>query len=181
MEFHNPTDVQSVPSVDALHVVNKKHKEEVDGLKAEMQSLRDRNDSQMKQLREWNTDTDYIEQDELKDDFTALIAKFKEVFNTIKDDAALISEAEYTDTNNHMNIKIADEFYDLYRLLIEKLTGYEFMYKFRVTGTVDFSIDDIEAKDEDDAMDVAKDMCYEGFTNYQVEVDDVDANNVEQA
>jgi hypothetical protein len=80
-----------------------------------------------------------------------------------------------------MNIKIADEFYDLYRLLIEKLQGYEFMYKFRVTGTVDFSIDDIEAKDEDDAMDVAKDMCYEGFTNYQVEVDDVDANNVEQA
>lgn len=181
MEFHNPTDVQSVPTVDALHVVNKKHKEEVDGLKAEMQSLRDRNDSQMKQLREWNTDTDYIEQDELKDDFTALIAKFKEVFNTIKDDAVLISEGEYTDTNGNMNIKIADEFYDLYRLLIEKLQGYEFMYKFRVTGTVDFSIDDIEAKDEDDAMDVAKDMCYEGFTNYQVEVDDVDANNVEQA
>ena len=181
MEFHNPTDVQSVPTVDALHVVNKKHKEEVDGLKAEMQSLRDRNDSQMKQLREWNTDTDYIEQDELKDDFTALIAKFKEVFNTIKDDAVLISEGEYTDTNGNMNIKIADEFYDLYRLLIEKLQGYEFMYKFRVTGTVDFSIDDIEAKDEDDAMNVAKDMCYEGFTNYQVEVDDVDANNVEQA
>ena len=32
MEFHNPTDVQSVPSVDALHVVNKKHKEEEMGL-----------------------------------------------------------------------------------------------------------------------------------------------------
>jgi len=45
MEFHNPTDVQSVPSVDALHVVNKKHKEEVDGLKAEMQSLRDNPES----------------------------------------------------------------------------------------------------------------------------------------
>ena len=28
MEFHNPTDVQSVPSVDALHLVNKKHKED---------------------------------------------------------------------------------------------------------------------------------------------------------
>ena len=54
MEFHNPTDVQSVPSVDALHLVNKRHKEEVDALKVEMQNLRDRNDSQMKQLREWN-------------------------------------------------------------------------------------------------------------------------------
>ena len=181
MEFHNPTDVQSVPSVDALHLVNKKHKEEVDALKVEMQALRDRNDSQMKQLREWNTNTDYIEQDELKDDFTDLVAKFKEVFNTIKDDVTLVSEAEYTDTNGNMNIKIADEFYDLYRLLIEKLQGYEFMYKFRVTGTVDFSIDEIEAKDEDDAMDVARNMCYEGFINYAVECDDVDANNVEQA
>ena len=181
MEFHNPTDVQSVPSVDALHIVNKKHKEEVDALKNEMQNLRDRNDSQMKQLREWNADTGYIEQDELRDDFDALIAKFKEVFNTIKDDVTLVTEAEYTDTNGNMNIKIADEFYDLYRLLIEKLTGYEFMYKFRVSGTVDFSIDEIEAKDEDDAMEVARDMCYEGFINYAVECDDVDANNVEQA
>ena len=181
MEFHNPTDVQSVPSVDALHLVNKRHKEEVDALKVEMQALRDRNDSQMKQLREWSIERDYIEQDELKDDFDALVAKFKEVFDTIRYDVTLVSEGEYTDTNNHMNIKIADEFYDLYRLLIEKLQGYEFMYKFRVSGTVDFSIDEIEAKDEDDAMEVARDMCYEGFTNYQVEVDDVDANNVEQA
>ena len=180
MEFHNPTDVQSVPSVDALHLVNKKHKEEVDALKAEMQALRDRNDSQMKQLREWNTNTDYIEQDELKDDFTALFAKFKELFNTIRDDATLVSEAEYTDTNGNMNIKIADEFYDLYRLLIEKLQGYEFLYKWSVSGTVDFSIGEIEAKDANDAENIARDMCYEGFTNYEVEVDDVDASNVEQ-
>ena len=79
MEFHNPTDVQSVPTVDALHVVNKKHTEEVDALKKEMQNLRDRNTNQMKQLTEWSIDTDYIEQDELKDDFTALINKLKEV------------------------------------------------------------------------------------------------------
>ena len=181
MEFHNPTDVQSVPSVDALHLVNKRHKEEVDALKVEMQALRDRNDSQMKQLREWSIERDYIEQDELKDDFDALVAKFKEVFDTIRYDVTLVSEGEYTDTNNNMNIKIADEFYDLYRLLIEKLQGYEFMYKFRVSGTVDFSIDEVEAKNEDDAMDVARDMCYEGFINSEVECDDVDANNVEQA
>ena len=160
--------------------MNKKHKEEVDALKAEMQALRDRNDSQMKQLREWNTNTDYIEQDELKDDFTALFAKFKELFNTIRDDATLVSEAEYTDTNGNMNIKIADEFYDLYRLLIEKLQGYEFLYKWSVSGTVDFSIGEIEAKDANDAENIARDMCYEGFTNYEVEVDDVDASNVEQ-
>ena len=72
----------SVPSVDALHVVNKKHTEElkrkddqIEALKKEMQNLRDRNDNQMKQLREWSVDTDYLEQDELKDDFTALINK----------------------------------------------------------------------------------------------------------
>ena len=160
--------------------MNKKHKEEVDALKAEMQALRDRNDSQMKQLREWSIERDYIEQDELKDDFNALVAKFKELFNTIRDDATLVSEAEYTDTNGNMNIKIADEFYDLYRLLIEKLQGYEFLYKWSVSGTVDFSIGEIEAKDANDAENIARDMCYEGFTNYEVEVDDVDASNVEQ-
>ena len=49
---------QSVPTVDALHVVNKKHTEElkrkddqIEALKKEMQNVRDRNDNQMKQLR----------------------------------------------------------------------------------------------------------------------------------
>lgn len=187
MEFHNPPDVQSVPSVDALHIVNKKHKEEVDvldkrisGLKDEIQNLRDRNDSQMKQLREWSIDTDYIEQHELTDDFNALIDKHKEVFKTIKDDVSLVAEGEYTDNTANMNDKLVDEFVDMYKELIEKLVNYEFMYKWSVSGTVDFSIGEIDAKDAKEAEDVARDMCYEGFTNYEVEVDDVDASNVEQ-
>ena len=180
MEFHNPTDVQSVPSVDALHVVNKKHKEEVDALKVEMQNLRDRNDNQMKQLREWSIDTDYLEQDELKDDFTALINKIKEVFKTVKDDVLLVAEAEYADNNSNMNAKVIDELVDMYKDLMEKLVNYEFEYTWSVSGTVDFSISEIKAKDANDAETQARDMCYEGFYNGDCEVDDVDASNVEQ-
>jgi len=110
MEFHNPTDVQSVPTVDALHVVNKKHKEEVDGLKAEMQSLRDRNDSQMKQLREWNTDTDYIEQDELKDDFDNILER------SYKRIGKMASEVIWPTADQW-----ASEFY--FRILIRELDG----------------------------------------------------------
>ena len=180
MEFHNPTDVQSVPSVDALHVVNKKHKEEVDALKVEIQNLRDRNDNQMKQLREWSVDTDYLEQDELKDDFTALINKLKEVFKTVKDDVLLVAEAEYADNNSNMNAKVIDELVDMYKDLMEKLVNYEFEYTWSVSGTVDFSISEIKAKDANDAETQARDMCYEGFYNGDCEVDDVDASNVEQ-
>ena len=180
MESHNPTDVQSVPTVDALHVVNKKHKEEVDALKKEIQNLRDRNDNQMKQLKEWSVDTDYLEQDELKDDFTALINKLKEVFKTVKDDVLLVAEAEYSDTNNYMNAKVIDELVDMYKDLMEKLVNYEFLYKWSVSGTVDFSISEIEAKNAEDAENLARDMCYEGFYNGEVECDDVDASNVEQ-
>ena len=180
MEFHNPTDVQSVPTVDALHVVNKKHTEEVDALKKEMQNLRDRNTNQMKQLTEWSIDTDYIEQDELKDDFTALINKLKEVFKTVKDDVLLVAEAEYGDTNNYMNAKVIDELVDMYKDLMEKLLNYEFLYKWSVSGTVDFSISEIEAKNAEDAENLARDMCYEGFYNGDCEVDDVNADNIEQ-
>ena len=180
MEFHNPTDVQSVPTVDALHVVNKKHTEEVDALKKEMQNLRDRNTNQMKQLTEWSIDTDYIEQDELKDDFTALINKLKEVFKTVKDDVLLVAEAEYGDTNNYMNAKVIDELVDMYKDLMEKLVNYEFLYKWSVSGTVDFSISEIEAKNAEDAENLARDMCYEGFYNGDCEVDDVNADNIEQ-
>jgi|TARA_R100001530_G_C4292223_1_gene148337 predicted RNase H-like nuclease (RuvC/YqgF family) len=180
MEFHNPTDVQSVPTVDALHVVNKKHKEEVESLKKEMQNLRDRNTNQMKQLNEWSVDTDYIEQDELKDDFIALINKLKEVFKTVKDDVLLVAEAEYSDNNNYMNAKVIDELVDMYKDLMEKLMNYEFMYKWSVSGTVDFSISEIEAKNAEDAETQARDMCYEGFYNGDCEVDDVNADNIEQ-
>ena len=180
MEFHNPTDVQSVPTVYALHVVNKRHKEEVDALKAEMQNLRDRNTNQMKQLTEWSIDTDYIEQDELKDDFIALINKLKEVFKTVKDDALLVAEAEYSDTNNYMNARVIDELVDMYKDLMEKLVNYEFEYTWSVSGTVDFSISEIKAKNAEDAETQARDMCYEGFYNGDCEVDDVDASNVEQ-
>ena len=180
MEFHNPTDVQSVPTVDALHVVNKKHTEEVDALKKEMQNLRDRNTNQMKQLTEWSIDTDYIEQDELKDDFTALINKLKEVFKTVKDDVLLVAEAEYADNNSNMNAKVIDELVDMYKDLMEKLVNYEFMYKWSVSGTVDFSISEIEAKNAEDAENLARDMCYEGFYNGDCEVDDVNADNIEQ-
>ena len=178
---------QSVPTVDALHVVNKKHTEElkrkddqIEAIKVEIQNLRDRNDNQMKQLKEWSVDTDYQEQDELKDDFTALINKLKEVFKTVKDDVLLVAEAEYADNNSNMNAKVIDELVDMYKDLMEKLVNYEFMYKWSVSGTVDFSISEIEAKDANDAENIARDMCYEGFTNYEVEVDDVDASNVEQ-
>ena len=180
MEFHNPTDVKSVPTVYALHVVNKRHKEEVDALKAEMQNLRDRNTNQMKQLTEWSIDTDYIEQDELKDDFIALINKHKEVFKTVKDDALLVAEAEYSDTNNYMNARVIDELVDMYKDLMEKLVNYEFEYTWSVSGTVDFSISEIKAKNAEDAETQARDMCYEGFYNGDCEVDDVDASNVEQ-
>ena len=180
MEFHNPTDVQSVPTVDALHVVNKKHTEEVDALKKEMQNLRDRNTNQMKQLTEWSIDTDYIEQDELKDDFTALINKLKEVFKTVKDDVLVVAEAEYSDTNNYMNARVIDELVDMYKELIEKLSNYEFEDTWSVSGTVDFSISEIEAKNAEDAENLARDMCYEGFYNGDCEVDDVNADNIEQ-
>ena len=180
MEFHNPTDVQSVPTVDALHVVNKKHKEEVDALKKEMQNLRDRNTNQMKQLTEWSIDTDYIEQDELKDDFIALINKLKEVFKTIKDDALLVAEAEYSDTNNNMTLPAVDKFVDMYKDLMEKLVNYEFEYTWSVSGTVDFSISEIKAKNAEDAETQAHDMCHEGFYNGDCEVDDVNADNIEQ-
>jgi predicted RNase H-like nuclease (RuvC/YqgF family) len=178
---------QSVPSVDALHVVNKKHTEElkrkddqIEAIKVEIQNLRDRNDNQMKQLKEWSVDTDYLEQDELKDDFTALINKLKEVFKTVKDDVLLVAEAEYGDNNSNMNDKLVDEFVDMYKELIEKLSNYEFLYKWSVSGTVDFSISEIEAKSAEDAETQARDMCYEGFYNGDCEVDDVDASNVEQ-
>ena len=178
---------QSVPSVDALHVVNKKHTEElkrkddqIEAIKVEIQNLRDRNDNQMKQLREWSVDTDYLEQDELKDDFTALINKLKEVFKTVKDDVSLVAEAEYADNNSNMNDKLVDELVDMYKELIEKLSNYEFLYKWSVSGTVDFSISEIEAKNAEDAENLARDMCYEGFYNGDCEVDDVNADNIEQ-
>jgi len=145
-----------------------------------MQTLRDRNTNQMKQLAEWRIDTDYLEQDELKDDFTALINKLKEVFKTVKDDVSLVAEAEYSDTNNYMNAKVIDELVDMYKELIEKLSNYEFLYKWSVSGTVDFSISEIEAKNEEDAETQARDMCYEGFYNGDCEVDDVNADNIEQ-
>ena len=167
------------------HVVNKKHTEElkrkddqIEALKKETQNLRDRNTNQMKQLVEWRIDTDYLEQDELKDDFTALINKLKEVFKTVKDDVSLVAEAEYSDTNNNMNDKLVDEFVDMYKELIEKLVNYEFLYKWSVSGTVDFSISEIEAKNEEDAETQARDMCYEGFYNGDCEVDDVNADNI---
>ena len=178
---------QSVPTVDALHVVNKKHTEElkrkddqIEAIKKEIQNLRDRNDNQMKQLKEWSVDTDYLEQDELKDDFTALINKLKEVFKTVKDDVLLVAEAEYGDTNNYMNAKVIDELVDMYKELIEKLSNYEFEYTWSVSGTVDFSISEIKAKNAEDAETQAHDMCHEGFYNGDCEVDDVNADNIEQ-
>jgi predicted RNase H-like nuclease (RuvC/YqgF family) len=145
-----------------------------------IQTLRDRNTNQMKQLAEWIIDTDYLEQDELKDDFTALINKLKEVFKTVKDDVSLVAEAEYSDTNNYMNAKVIDELVDMYKELIEKLSNYEFLYKWSVSGTVDFSISEIEAKNAEDAETQARDMCYEGFYNGDCEVDAVNAENIEQ-
>ena len=180
MEFHNPTDVQSVPSVDALHVVNKKHQAEVDALKNELQNVRDRNDSQMKQLKEWNIYTDYIEQDDLKTDFNGLFDKYKEVFKTIRDEVNLISDGQYTVQDSNLNVAMVEKFLEMYKELAEKLSGYEFEYKFRVSGSCDFSVE-VEAKDEDDATDVAIDMVNEGFSNYEVEVEDVNVSDVEQS
>ena len=64
--------------------------------------------------------------------------------------------------------------------LIKKLVNYEFLYKWSVSGTVDFSISEIEAKNEEDAETQARDMCYEGFYNDDCEVDGVNAENIEQ-
>ena len=187
MEFHNPTDVQSVPSVDALHVVTKKHNEVVDKLQKEIAELREnlsasRTSAQStdRKLREFAWDTDYLEQDELKDDFIALHDKFMEAYKTAKEDVLLIAEAQYSDNNNNMNTKVIDELVDMYKDLMEKLVNYEFMYKWSVSGTVDFSISEIEAKDEEEAQKLAHDMCHEGFFNGDCEVDDVNADNIEQ-
>jgi predicted RNase H-like nuclease (RuvC/YqgF family) len=187
MEYHNPTDVQSVPSVDALHLVNKKHKEEVDKLQKEIAELREnlsasRTSAQSidRKLKEFAWDTDYLEQDELKDDFIALHDKFIEAYKTAKEDVLLIAEAQYSDSNNNMNTKVIDELVDMYKDLMEKLVNYEFMYKWSVSGTVDFSISEIEAKDEEEAQNIAHDMCHEGFFNGDCEVDDVNADNIEQ-
>ena len=63
---------------------------------------------------------------------------------------------------------------------MEKLVNFEFEYRWSVSGTVDFSISEIKAKNAEDAENLARDMCYEGFYNGEVECDDVDASNVEQ-
>ncbi|SVC27087.1 uncharacterized protein METZ01_LOCUS279941 [marine metagenome] len=42
------------------------------------------------------------------------------------------------------------------------------------------SVPEVEAKDEDDATDIARDMVNEGFSNYEVEVEDVNVSDVEQ-
>ena len=49
-----------------------------------------------------------------------------------------------------------------------------------MSGTVDFSISEIKAKNAEDAENLAHDMCHEGFYNGDCEVDDVNADNIEQ-
>jgi hypothetical protein len=193
MEFHNPTDVQSVPTVDALHVITKRHNEEVDKLKRQVTELTDilsasrttvqEHESKLKEL-----DMDqiqYIEQDDLQADFTDLKAKFVTCMNNVRADIGLIVDMEYHDNlclydNNNMCADDMELLSGAFTALCEKLQDYGFQYKFNVTGTCKFSIQDIEASTEDEAMELGREMVMEGFHNGEVCADDATVDEVDK-
>ena len=188
MEFHNPTDTQSVPTVDALHVITKRHNEEVDKLKRQVTELTDSLSASRttvqaheRKLKELDMDQiQYIEQDDLQADFTDLKAKFVTCMNSVRADIGLIVDMEYHDNNNNMCSNDMELLSDAFTALCEKLQEYGFQHKFNVTGTCEFSIQDIEASTEDEAMELGRDMVMEGFHNGEVYADDATVDEVDK-